>query len=338
MDRVRVVSRGDWVLATLATLTIAIGLFVAPAPTQAASNGSWSVYPTTHPGQKPRVVFNLSLVPGKTLGDSVTVDNTSSITQTFLLYSADAFNTPGGGLSLTRRLDPVQGIGAWIHLAHSSITVPAHARVNVGFLLVVPAIATPGDHLGGIVAEQTNGTPSSAGNVPINVIQAVGVRFYGRVEGPVTRNLAIRSADLTVDQSATSLFGGSTDATVSFGVTNSGNAVLTPVAHLRISGALGTATTETYQLGPLLPGQHITARHRVTVHAFGPLHLVVTVTVPRLTARAFATNWNLPWALFAIFIVLLVLLGTLFVWRRRRAPGPQARASSDKQEPALANN
>ena len=120
--------RTSW-LGALGTFAVVLALaavlgLLAVAPAGAASNGSWSVYPTGTPGTTPRVVFSPQLVPGKTVGDSVTVSNLSASPLSFELFAADAFNTPGGGLSLRRKVDPVEGIGAWIHLAHSAVHVP----------------------------------------------------------------------------------------------------------------------------------------------------------------------------------------------------------------------
>ena len=60
----------------LAALIMGAVLVIPPAPTaSAASNGLWSVSPTTLPGQAPRELFNPVLTPGKAYSDSVTVAN-----------------------------------------------------------------------------------------------------------------------------------------------------------------------------------------------------------------------------------------------------------------------
>ncbi len=307
----------QWVLAVL---VLAAGLGVLPvAPAGAASNGSWSVYPTTLPGGTPRVVFSPQLTPGETVDDSVTVSNISASSLTFDLYAADAFNTPGGGLSLRRRIDPIEGIGAWIRLAHSSVIVPSHASVAIPFVIVVPADATPGDHVGGIVAEETTGTPSSIGSVPINVVQAVGVRVLGRVRGPLVARVAARSPDVAIRRSTASLFGASTDAVVTVRVENHGNVVLTPVAHLKVTGAFGTGARRTFSVGPLLPGESVTRRYTVSVRAIGNLEAQVSVAAKGTHSSATTSQWAMPWGLVAIVVVILVLsVLTLVRWRRRR--------------------
>ena len=265
------------------------------------------------------MVFNLQLIPGKTSVDSVTVANISSTPQDFLLYAADAFNTPGGGLSLTRRVDQVQGIGSWIRLSHSAVSVPAHRQSVIPFLVVVPANASPGDHLGGIVAEQASGTPSSAGNVPVNVVQAVGVRVYGRVGGSLKPHLRVTPPWLAVTDTVGSLFGKNVEATVSFRVVNDGNVVLTPRALVKVSGTLGTATSHAYDLGPLLPGSDIVVRHAIGIRAKGELQTRATVMATGARAAATSTYWLIPWALvgLAAFALIVALALVLFLRHRR---------------------
>jgi len=300
-------------------LALAVGLGL-PAAGQAgaASNGSWSVYPTTPAGGTPRVVFSPKLVPGQTTQDSVTVSNLSAGPLTFELFAADAFNTPGGGLSLRRKVDPVEGIGAWIHLAHSAVLVPSHASAAIPFVVVVPTNATPGDHVGGIVAEETTGTPSSRGSVPVNVVQAVGVRVYGRVSGPLVHRLAVAKPHVAVQRTTGALFGAGTSAVVTVQVANRGNVVLTPVAHLKVTSTFGTSTTRTFSTGPLLPGEAVARRFTVPVRTTGGLQTQFSAAASGAHASATTSQFNLPWGLIILVVVLVVGLVLTLVLRRHR--------------------
>ena len=167
-------------LLTLAALSLGTALsFPCSRPASAASNGLWSVFPTTLPGQAPREFFNPVLQAGKTYADAVTVANYTAAPLTFNLYAADAFNTSDGGLSLRRRTDVQTDMGKWISLPYHMLAVPARSALIVPFAIVPPRDASPGDHVGGIVAEQTQGTQSHAGSVPITVVQAVGCASTG---------------------------------------------------------------------------------------------------------------------------------------------------------------
>ena len=323
-----VITRRTCLLALVALLIVASVLTPARSA-RAASNGTWSVYPTTAPGAKGRVVFSPTLTPGVTVPDSVTIANLSPSPRSFNLYAADAFNTPGGGLSLRRRVDPVEGMGAWIRLAHSAAVVPAHGSVAVPFVIVVPSQATPGDHVGGIVAEATSGTTSSRGSVPITVIQAVGVRVYGRVQGATMRRLAVEKPAVHVESSVAAAFGGSSRVTITVRVANRGNVVLTPVAHLQLRSTFGSVETQTFELGPILPGESVTTHHSATVHVTGQLRATVSVAAGSTRASARSSAWSLPWGLLMVLLVLLALVALFAMrkWGRRQGrPEPVGEA------------
>ena len=320
-----------WALAALA-LTVVAGFGLPAAdPAGAASNGSWSVYPTTPAGGTPRVVFSPKLVPGETTDDSVTISNLSAGPLSFELFAADAFNTPGGGLSLRRKVDPVEGIGAWIHLAHSAVIVPSHASAAIPFVVVVPTNATPGDHVGGIVAEETTGTPSSQGSVPVNVVQAVGVRVYGRVTGPLVTHLGVAKPHVAVHGTTGALFGSSTSAVVTVQVENRGNVVLTPVAHLKVTSTFGATTTKTFSTGPLLPGESVARRFTVPVRTTGRLEAQLSASASGAQATASSSQFNLPRGLIILVFALVVGLVLTLVLRRHR----RRRAKRTTEPPAV---
>jgi hypothetical protein len=304
----------------MAVLVLGTSFGVAPAsPSSAASNGLWSVFPTTLPGKEPRAFVQPVLTPGKLYVDSVTVANYTAAPLTFHVYGSDAINTRGGGLSLRRRTDVQKDIGKWIELPYSQLTVPANSSTEVPFAILTPPQATPGDHVGGIVAEQTQGTTSHAGSVPITVLQAVGVRVYGRVVGPLRPHLSLRQVSLSVNNSAATQFGGTVDAHVGFTVVNSGNTVLSPRASVELSTPFGTAARRRFTLNPLLPGSSVPfALSFPGVNPYGHLHAQVQVTSARTTATGAATAWALPWALLAIILVVLVVLVLVIRNRRRR--------------------
>ena len=304
----------------MAVLIIGSAFGVAPAsPSSAASNGLWSVFPTPQPGKAPRPFVQSVLTPGKVYVDSVTVANYTAAPLTFHIYGSDAINTSGGGLSLRRRTDVQKDIGKWISLPYSLLTVPANSSKEVPFAILTPPQATPGDHVGGIVAEQTKGTTSQSGSVPITVIQAVGVRVYGRVIGPLHPGLSLRQVTLSLNSSAATQFGGSVGAHVGFTVVNSGNTVLSPRASVELSTPFGTAAQRRFNLNQLLPGSSVPFSISFpSVSPYGHLRAEVHVTSARTSATGAATAWALPWALLAIIVVVLVVLVVVIRNRRRR--------------------
>jgi hypothetical protein len=322
-----------------AALIILVGapLFSAP-PAGAASNGLWSVYPTTAPGHPSRVFVQPALVPGKTYADSVTVANYTSAPLDFNLYGSDAFNTPGGGLSLRRRTDPQVDIGKWIVLPTAMLVVPAHGQAVVPFTINPPQAATPGDHVGGIVAEQTQGTTSNQGSVPVTVIQAVAVRVYGRVKGPLKPQLSVRNTSMTLSRPTSSQFGGPVTARVRFTLTNAGNEVLSPEAKVALTTPFGTAAHRSIEVGQLLPGNTLTYSLAFPgLAALGHLQAQVTVTAGLARTTSTVAAWALPWGLIIIaIVVLMILLFLALRHRSRRRAASKELEEPESTEPALA--
>ena len=288
-------------------------------PASAASNGQWSVYPTTLPGQAPRAVVRPTLTPGKTYSDAVTVANLTATSLTFHLYAADAINTPGGGLSLRRRTDVQRDIGNWIKLPYSVLTVPSRSGIVVPYTISPPEQASPGTHVGGIVAEDTQGTTSQSGSIPVTVIQAVGVRIFGNVSGPLHPKLSIAGLSLIVNRSAASQFGGSVQAKVRFRIRNLGNTVLSPQTRLALTTPIGTAGSRRVRAGLLLPGGSL--NYSVTfrsVNTFGHLRAQVVSTASGTRASAAAAAWTVPWALLVLVVFVFLLFVGLIIRLRRR--------------------
>jgi len=306
-------------LSTVALILGALLNLPAVRPASAASNGLWSVFPTSVHGQSPRAFFHPTLMPGVRYADSLTVANYTGAPLTFHLYGADAINARGGGLSVRRRTDTQTDMGKWIKLPYPELTVAARSSTVVPFTILPPPRANPGDHVGGIVAEETQGTASHSGSVPITVLEAVGVRVYGRVVGPLHPQLAVEHATLSLKSSGATQFGGSVDAEVRFTVTNPGNTVLSPVATVQLTTPFGTAAQRTLTIGQLLPGNSLVyALAFPGVTPYGHLTAAVTVSASDATATTTLMAWVLPWPILVMGILAAVLVVTLLVRRHRR--------------------
>jgi hypothetical protein len=122
--------------------------------------------------------------PGATFQNSVRIRNMGTESGTALLYAVDATTgQTSGAVYLDRRM-PRHGVGSWITLGTHSVTLgPGQSRI-IRITLHVPRGARPGDHLGGIVAENAALTQASGhGSLQIRVrhltIAAVEVQVPG---------------------------------------------------------------------------------------------------------------------------------------------------------------
>ena len=222
------------------------------------------------------------------------------------------------------RLDdaPKEDLGAWIELSTQQVTVAPGASLDVPFSIAVPSDATPGDHAGGIVTVNPTGTVEEGGDVDLNVIQAVGVRIYGRVAGPLAPGVQIASLDLATGAGVASLFGAPYDATVTYTVTNTGNVRLTPTVVGSVSGFLSSADIPIAELPELLPGGSATVVATVDgLRPTGQVTAEITVTAPGTDPLTRDTSqWVVPWLLLFLLVVVIVVV-LVALARRRRASG-----------------
>ncbi|GAA3063011.1 hypothetical protein GCM10020254_03680 [Streptomyces goshikiensis] len=149
------------------TVSIALLLLLALtaldlAPAAAADNGEWSVRPADS-AITPRAAFQLPASPGATVSDRAVVTNTTDGALTFRLYVADAHNTErDGGLAVRGVEETQRDVGAWGKPERDVITVPARSSLTVGITLRIPSDASPGDHVGALVAVDERVRPGRA--------------------------------------------------------------------------------------------------------------------------------------------------------------------------------
>ncbi|OKK19589.1 hypothetical protein AMK16_16060 [Streptomyces sp. CB00455] len=321
-----------------------LGAGLLPAATAAAAdNGTWGVFPTPAAGAAvtDRAYFFHQGAAGTTVQDSATVLNSSDKELTFRVFATDAVNTPSGGAFglLPVETEP-KDVGAWISLppeTATTVTVPAKGRKDVPFTVRVPADASPGDHVGGIVALNTavEGVQQD-GKVQVGVRRSVGARLYFRVPGPLAPGLSVE--DVTVSRSAPLVpWIGKARATVSYALVNRGNVAVEPRVAFFAEGLFGRTVLErpARELKlVLLPGRRIELSEpwpdapqsdrvtlKVTAGASGHAELLAEsgtdfVAVPWPAAGAVLVSAGAGVALWA-------------VRRRRRTPGLPAQAERD---------
>ncbi|GIH20380.1 WxL protein peptidoglycan domain-containing protein [Rugosimonospora africana] len=316
--------------ALLASATPAVA---APTPTPSPSSSAitWGVLPSTAKGPDGRSRFDYQLGPAKVVHDYVGVANFGATAATFHVYASDAVNTPSGGFDLLPGDKTPTDIGAWVTLAQSTVTVPPHARANVPFTLTIPANATPGDHVGGIVAAVQ--LPGQQGSVRLE--RRVGSRIYLRIPGNLVPSLAVTGLHSSYHGTLNPLRGGA--VRVDYTVRNTGNIRLSSRQLVDVTSMFGTtmdsATPPT--LPELLPGQSYHAALTLRGAPFGPVGVTAKMTpgavtgdtyTASLTAAALgtahrsATIWAVPWPQLAVLVLLAaaIWLVVRLVARRRR--------------------
>ncbi|MFI8264647.1 MULTISPECIES: hypothetical protein [unclassified Streptomyces] len=288
---------------------------VSPTPAGAADNGEWSVRPADST-ITPRAAFELPAQPGTTLTDRAVVTNTTTAELTFRLYVADAHNTErDGGLAVRGIEETQRDVGAWGKPELDTVTVPARSAVTVGVTLTVPPDASPGDHVGALVAVDTRVQPADGSH--LGVQRGVGARIYLRVEGPQQPGLAVEDVRFTA-HSPQVPWTGTRDSTISYTLHNTGNVKLAPRVSLRDTGvAVGGPGERQLANVPaeLLPGQKVRLTETWAGAPFaGWGKVTVTATADDVRASGSVGFLEVPW----LFAVCLALLSAAWLLLRRR--------------------
>ncbi|MEV2254384.1 DUF916 domain-containing protein [Streptomyces sp. NPDC050147] len=320
-------TRRRCVAALLTALTLALGLLTASPPpgAYAADNGRWSVFPADKKAAndgKHRAYFRMKADPGRTVHDKVTVSNLAKEPVTFLLYAADAYNTPrDGGFAVRERAEKQRSVGAWTRLKRTEVTVRAGGKATVPFTVAVPRTASPGDHPGAVIALDKR--VARAKGTGVGIRQAVGARVYLHVNGE--RAPALRVTDVRFHYDVPLLPGFGKAATVTYTLVNSGNVLLEPRVDLKAKGLLGRTSFDSAGKklpAELMPGQRVRVTQKWAAPPpldWGSVELTASDKAGELVESGSTAYRTVNWGVLITLALVVALLVMGVVVRRRRA-------------------
>ena len=301
----------------------------APSATDPGTTATWGTRPTDNTVGTARPNYGYDAQPGGTVRDSIDVVNRGAEPITLKVYASDAFTTESGGIDLLPAGGTSVDVGSWISMDEAQVTIPAGDTVTVPFTLSVPANATPGDHTGGIVTSLV--TDGTGGQVSVD--RRLGSRVYIRVAGDLAPALTVTDVSVVYDGTLNPAAGGT--ATVTYTVTNVGNARLKAHQAVRVSGPLGLlgAAATPGDLPELLPGNSVTRTEQVTgvpptvrsnvEVALDPYDSVSDGSAPFATTSGTAATWSPPWGQLLVLLVVAALVVAAVLLRRRRRAAVQ---------------
>jgi hypothetical protein len=284
-------------VACLLVATIGLGGLLA----RPAAAADWTIEPTAKQFGSGRQAFAYTLNPGGRLEDGIVVVNDGAAPLHLALRAADGVTSRAGRLDLVAK-DAPTGVGAWVRPQRDDVTVPPGGSATVPFAVTLPEDAAPGDYMGGILA---SGADRRAG-IPIRL----------RVGGALKPSLAVEGVRVRYSGTANPV--GKGDATVTYTVHNTGNAILTARQTVSVSGPFGrwdAGAGKVPDTPPLLPGEKW--KVSAPLHGVTPaLRLTASVSlVPLLTDAAGSTAplaatkgsghaWIVPWSLLAAIVIV----------------------------------
>lgn len=325
-------------LRSTAVALLAVGAVVGPGagPALAADGDvSWTVRTAANGYGADRSSYSYAVNPGGRADDALVVANRGTTPLNLAVYAADGFTTGAGRLDLLPKDHQSTAVGVWLHAGSPNITVAPGKTVTVPFTVTVPGNATPGDYIGGIVTSLTQTDQAQT----INVDRRLGIRVKLRISGELKPSLAVENLLVDYRGSANPLAKG--DATVTYRIHNTGNAVLSARQAVSVAGPFGRLRTDAGEVAAppqLLPGESWTVT--VPVPGVAPAtRLTATATLTPLltdasgsstnleTVEATGSAWAMPWALLLlILVVAAVVVAGRMVSRRHRA---RRRSSED---------
>ena len=312
-----------------------------PAPGQV----SWSVEPAGATAPDSRTIYDYTnIVPGSTIFDHVAVFNRSLQAVAFSIYATDATGTsPSGALTLLPTNSRPFSIGAWTtfpgHRGQLSIIIPGGKGVIEPFIIRVPRRATPGDHVGGMIAAVGVPHHTSTGQM-VTLYERIAVPIELRVTGKLVAGLTVQSVSCGFSTPFNPFGGGTADVTYS--VANTGNVLLGGTQVVTVTGPFGAKSTiRMHALPTILPGDSV--RYSASAGGFYPVgsisaHVTVTPAWPKdatplpvslASTSASGSAFALPWALL---VLLILLAGGGYGWRR----ASRGRRQAHQAEIALA--
>ncbi len=336
-------------LALLLTPLASSPVFAAADPGPAAGEASdttvaWSVRPADTVQGTGRPNFAYDLAAGADLDDAILVTNRSDTALDLRVYAADAFLSPDGSLDILAAGEESEALGAWISVGSPDISVAPGDTAQVPFSLALPDNIEPGDYTAGIVASlrvESDGIVTE---------RRLGSRIHVRVTGVLAPALDI--SGVSVDYEGTWNPFGTGAATITYTLTNEGNARLAPGTTASISGPFGIlpTTTTDAELAELLPGSSVD--RSVRVEGIVPLIFMSAdvVATPEVVVRegsaqaappevadvrSSAAVWAVPWATLALFVLVAAAV-VLWLRTRRRRSAAQKRAVDAAVASALA--
>ncbi|SNT45506.1 protein of unknown function [Asanoa hainanensis] len=319
-------------LLALAAVLTTTGLVASPARA-ADGDVAWTVRTASNSFGADRSSFSYAVNPGGKVDDTMVVANHGKTALDLAVYAADGYTTKTGQLDLLTTDKKSKAIGVWLRAGSERVTIQPGKSVDVPFTVAVPANATPGDYVGGVVTSLTQPDQEQG----INVERRLGIRVKLRVGGDLTPQLAIENLKVSYAGSGNPFAKG--DATVTYTIHNTGNALESAKQAVSLSGPFGwlRATSGEVPAAPeLMPGESWTVT--VPVHGVAPaLRLSATATLTPLitdasgsttpldTIAATTHGWAVPWTLLLFVVVLIAVVIAIVVLTRRGRAQRKAR-------------
>lgn len=211
--------------------------------------------------------------PGTIITSHVRVTNSGTAKGSASLYPVDATTGQTSGAVYLNQNDPRKDVGSWLRLSVQQVTLnPGQSQV-VSYQITIPATVRPGQHLGGIVAENLtqSSSPQSNSAIQIKVKNLTIVAVQINLPGTAIEQLAGTGVQAGGEHSYQELL---------VGLSNTGTVMLKPEGTLQVTDAQGQVVKNmSLKLDTFLPQTAINYPVAITGKALGVGDYQATLTL-----------------------------------------------------------
>jgi hypothetical protein len=216
--------------------------------------------------------FHYTLQPNAATQGQARVTNTGAARGSVALYAVDATTGQTSGVVYRAAADPRTEVGAWITVGAQQLTLDPGQSQTIAFTVTVPASARPGQHVGGIVAENLQVQQGAGKGAGQNTGSGVQINIQHLSIVAVQVDLPGQQAQ-RLEATRLQAGGGHGYQTLLLGLRNTGTQMLKPSGTLQVSDSAGRALKQTpLRLDTVLPQTAIDYPVAVTGQALGPGH------------------------------------------------------------------
>lgn len=238
-------------LAATLTLTIALlGTVLLGSSAYAVERAGIGGRPANPDPDNPRTesIFIHEVEQAESIEDAVRVINNTAETKEVLVYAVDAVSSTGGAFACAQLAQESEGVGSWLELEQTEVTLAPQSSTDIPFVLTVPENASPGEHNGCIVIQEKT-EPAEVGGTGIRLSFRTGLRVAVLVPGEIIRELNV--AGPNVRRSDNNL------VIIQPQVANEGNVSIDTQVTVWLKSILGKTLAKKTSQYPVLPSDEV---------------------------------------------------------------------------------
>lgn len=197
------------VLAVMALLiSFTVALLAWPSVVSGEGEASFGIRPTEANPDKPETFsfFSHEILPGETLEDAAIVENNGEARGTASVYLVDGVTAINGGTTFTSDGYQTHGTLNWLSLEVAEVTLDPGENALVPFTISVPADATAGEHVAGLVVQSVDQGETDGGGFGVAVVKRTGVAVLVDVPGERFADLEITGVGLNLQDDSGAVF------------------------------------------------------------------------------------------------------------------------------------